>query len=143
MTDLTPIPDSELDALERLREKAEPGPWRADVYGDGFQVAIATPLFPAIGLANRWDDANLLVAAVNALPRLIRTVREQRAEIARLRAQVDAARKALEQVMTPPGRRPGDECEGCGFVPPLHDPNWCPIAISQGALAALDGKEKS
>ena len=78
------------DELERLMREATPGPWKLD--GDKASPDISGPAGWAVALGecsqncgyihwNNLADADLIVAAVNALPELL----AERAENARLR----------------------------------------------------------
>lgn len=68
-----------LDELERLRKAATPGPWEAWRYNAGFVRISTCPLDPdddeVIKVADSPDitasDAAYIVAACNAVPRLI------------------------------------------------------------------------
>ena len=92
---------TDLDHLMELRAKATPGPWmtrRVETPGDGpdsFAELIDTEAravmrHPAHGARGaNWApeeaDAALIVAAVNALPDLVRELKEARAAIAQAR----------------------------------------------------------
>jgi len=79
----TPI---DLDALEALLAKATPGTWALEERRDYTDIVdgTGTSLLPTgwggEPLIDR-DDAALIVAAVNALPALIRELREARASV--------------------------------------------------------------
>ena len=68
-----------LDELERLRKAATPGPWEAWRYNAGFVRISTCPLDPdddeVIKVADSPDitasDAAYIVAACNAVPRLV------------------------------------------------------------------------
>ena len=72
-----------LDQLERLRKAATPGPWEAWRYNAGFVRISTCPLDPdddeVIKVADSPDitasDAAYIVAACNAVPRLIEMVK--------------------------------------------------------------------
>lgn len=106
MTDPTPISDSDLAELERLHALASPGPWKAihDTCDRCRETGREEFIFlpgPAVGnhgIINGKSDADLIVAAVNALPGLIRTVREQRADIARLDASLRSESAVISDI---------------------------------------------
>lgn len=101
---MTDAPD--YDAIEALRAKAEWGEWRVstvggvNIYASAFEEGYETHV------ADCTDDdpfdrksipnAELIVAAVNALPALIARCRELEAKVAGIRAAIDRA--------DPPGR---------------------------------------
>ena len=72
-----------LDELERLRKAATPGPWEAWRYNAGFVRISTCPLDPdddeTIKVADSPDitasDAAYIVAACNAVPRLVEMLR--------------------------------------------------------------------
>ena len=79
-----------LDELERLREAATPGPWEAWRYNAGFVRISTCPLDPdddeVIKVADSPDitvsDTAYIVAACNAVPRLIEMVQDMSSVIA-------------------------------------------------------------
>jgi len=93
----------DLDALEALHAKATPTLWFVDEY-DALQISdrdcgavIATAYEPHT--EEEWaGDRDLIVAAVNALPSLVRELREARAEIERVRAEHIEVVKQLESL---------------------------------------------
>lgn len=100
------IEQSEITHLRELLAKATPGPWRIgvserEVCGDpedGCWYSVAytpNPRSPPKSARHRgWlDDASLIAAARNALPRLLDAYEAQAAEIERLRRVVNAADK--------------------------------------------------
>jgi hypothetical protein len=105
--------DEELAELRALEAAATPGPWADDasghygvrprIYGDGYLIAEVGNAQPALG--DFWDaDAKFIVAARNALPRLLAMLDAERAEVARLREAargqivvVEAARQMQAQ----------------------------------------------
>lgn len=72
-----------LDELERLRKAATPGPWEAWRYNAGFVRISTCPLDPdddeVIKVADSPDitvsDTAYIVAACNAVPRLVEMVK--------------------------------------------------------------------
>ena len=74
------MPELDLDELERLAKAATPGPWEMD---NNYNIRIAEgghPLVITINDDEDWiprpSDARYIVAACNALPALIKRVRE-------------------------------------------------------------------
>lgn len=66
-----------LDELDAAREKATPGPWQYDPETPG-EVWDSDERYPhVLGGCEESADAALIVAAVNALPELIRLARER------------------------------------------------------------------
>lgn len=80
----------DLDELERLHAAATPGPWYADdasAFADDEDFEIRTSTAPiAYGIS--MDDAHYIVAACNALPKLIERVREMDRQMVWLAKQV-------------------------------------------------------
>lgn len=88
----TPVTTAEVEALEALLAKATQRPWSIDD-DDGGPVAF---IEPEINYGNGYEgeikskDARLIVAAVNALPRLLAALRAQDVAVERaLRACAD------------------------------------------------------
>jgi hypothetical protein len=106
------VTNEELTELERLCKQATPGPWRYDdgrtdgdergkpAWVDTITAAghtlIAEPSDHP-GLDAMDANARLIVAAVNALPRLVARVRELEAERARLRPEVRRFAELMEE----------------------------------------------
>lgn len=71
----------DLNELERLMAEATPGPWEVsecdDLHAAGIHAAEEKHPF---GTTSANEEARLIVAAVNALPNLIRELRELRAD---------------------------------------------------------------
>jgi hypothetical protein len=91
-----PLTDDELDALAALLERATPGPWSVmREYSNRFAYPVTTASGeeseqnwePYHHYSNADTDAALIAALRNAAPALLRQVREQAAEIERLRAE--------------------------------------------------------
>lgn len=76
-----------LDELDAAREKATPGPWEQDIY------EVLAPHHRLVAETGWRPDAALIVAAVNALPELIRLARERYAMLDRVEAPDQAARQ--------------------------------------------------
>lgn len=72
MSDPTPITEAELDELRRINSSGTPGKWRAG-RKVGRTLYSASDLL--MGVMDHAMDAKLVVAAVNALPRLLEEVR--------------------------------------------------------------------
>lgn len=75
----------DLDALEAAMREATPGPWTFSECDDLHAAGIhsAEEKYP-FGTTSANEEARLIVAAVNALPNLIRELRELRADRERL-----------------------------------------------------------
>lgn len=90
-----------LNELERLRKAATPGPWEAWRYNAGFVRISTCPLDPdddeVIKIADSPDitasDAAYIVAACNAVPRLI----EMLVFLASLASEDDESVDAIER----------------------------------------------
>jgi len=80
----------DLDALAALLAKATPGPWDAP-NGETMIDRVGTE--DPVADAYHYEDAALIVAAVNALPALIARVRELKQEQATLRAALAIAQE--------------------------------------------------
>lgn len=80
------VTDEELNELEALANEATPGPWRVTA-DPVVSINVEAPsTFIAI---DYWErDANFVVAARDALPRLIAEVRQLREELARANARL-------------------------------------------------------
>lgn len=99
---MTDKPD--LEGLEKLLTAATPGPWRiADMWGYASETIAAGHAAQYVAVAEMGndgeprhgrerDDAALIVAAVNALPTLLSTIRD-------LEARVEAMREALKNLV--------------------------------------------
>jgi len=84
----TPDPGALLDRLEEARKAATPGPWEQDIY------EIQAHRRRLVAETGWRPDAALIVAAVNALPDLLRLARDGlalRAGVERLAAEFDSA----------------------------------------------------
>lgn len=98
MTDTTTL-------IAELREKlakATPGPWEAREAPDGYfqDMNIIRPDGLAVACAvmngditrtETWDNASLIVAAINALPTILDTLESQRREIEWMREALEEA----------------------------------------------------
>lgn len=73
--------DAELDALEALYEEASPGPWEAATLHRGVFNPVWMVLFPDGKIEP--NDAHLVVAMHEALPKLLAALRESRTECER------------------------------------------------------------
>lgn len=92
-----PLPETIAD-LRELLAKVTPGPWKAE--GSIYEHMIAE-IVGRRGIAQVWstptgyDDARLIVAAINALPALLTAAArgvESEAEIAALKAEIGRLR---------------------------------------------------
>jgi hypothetical protein len=83
----------DLDELERLLGAATPGPWHRE--GD----AIAETDNYEIGIIAYAPDANLVVAAANALPALIARVREAEHRIEQWQRRVREQDRAMDTLL--------------------------------------------
>lgn len=116
----TPMTASEIEALRALERKATPGEWvSSDDFdlGDGIGVSVAKTgelvvrVYGSASSSRGWSrtktkakaDAAFIVAARNAIPRLLATIDAQRAEIDDLRAALIEARNALNGGMNTQG----------------------------------------
>jgi len=84
----------DLDALAALLAKATPGPWDAP-NGETMIDRVGTE--DPVADAYHYEDAALIVAAVNALPALIARVRELERERDEALAERDALRADAER----------------------------------------------
>lgn len=96
MSELTP---AEMAELRRLHEAGTPGEWRANkavtwcggtrrvvehyVHRDGDDVSIAAEIADPVTGEMSEDNARLVAAARNAIPRLLDLVEQLRAELAK------------------------------------------------------------
>jgi hypothetical protein len=81
--------NEQLEGLERREQAATPGPWEASVdYIETANETYGTPALcgPNDSLLDADDDYSFAAVARNALPELIKDLREARAEVARLRS---------------------------------------------------------
>ena len=98
-----PLNDAELDRLMALAESATPGPWEANVLGsEGYDVRA--PATPDVHRLHRmriarcgyeaWEtdkaNAAFIAAAREAVPALVKALREARAEVERANAVADS-----------------------------------------------------
>lgn len=78
-----PITDAERALLRRLYLAGTPGPWRAYRVGASGESRVVQDLGDdrelIVALPNRLEDAELMAAARNALPRLFAEIDELRA----------------------------------------------------------------
>lgn len=91
----TPMTAAELAALAALERKATPGDWRRRWVGNTEFIvgADGREIIVDVGdLHDRYPNADFIVAARNAMPRLLAEVEAQRAEIERLRGALSDAR---------------------------------------------------
>lgn len=113
-----------LDDLERLHAEATPGPWRrwADIADEGVgnmwveglplgAVAVGTrngvgALGDAVAAGTNGRHADLIVAAVNALPSLIATAREAET----LRARVTMLESVVKMLLRTGDGAHGEDC---------------------------------
>ena len=99
-----PTPET-LAELRRLLERATPGPWHAWDRGIGYEVHTEVehnpircdPLNSGFRETFGGPDAQLIVAAVNALPALLDAAAERDAQAAKLDAAIDVAHLDRQQ----------------------------------------------
>jgi hypothetical protein len=87
----------QIEEMERLLEKATPGPWTIDEYGDIVHYGPYgdAALFPQ-GASD--EDQKLVAAARSFVPEAIREIKELRAQIARLEEEAKEMRDFIEAV---------------------------------------------
>jgi hypothetical protein len=95
MTARTPITAEERERLRKLCEAATPGPWHAAKDGEHFYALFTEDHEYAFGCRDDYDEeanAELAVAAVNALSCLLDDVDEMDAHIGTMQCVVEEAR---------------------------------------------------